>query len=203
MSEVLPLIVYLHGFNSSPASTKAQQFKQWLDAHPDIADCWIPELSVVPEEVVQLLQAQLLAEVAIRPIHIVGSSMGGFIGTWLQARLREVNAENTGKLAIINPAVRPWELFKDYLGTQTNYHTGEQYELTEEHVEQLKPLEVETLDSPKNIMVLLQTGDETLDYCKAVDKYPGCHQLVQEGGSHSFEGFEEMIPEIISFFGLH
>ena len=197
-----PLIVYLHGFNSSPASTKAQQFKQWLEAHPDIAECWIPELPVCPEDVVQLLQSRLLAEVTTRPIHIIGSSMGGFIGTWLQNRLQEVHPENTGKLAIINPAVRPWELFQDYLGTQTNYHTGEQYELTEQNVNQLKPLDVLTLSTPENIMVLLQTGDETLDYRKAVDKYHGCHQIIQEGGTHSFEGFDQMIPEIISFLGL-
>ncbi|MGY0219690.1 YqiA/YcfP family alpha/beta fold hydrolase [Endozoicomonadaceae bacterium StTr2] len=202
MTKPLPLIVYLHGFNSSPASTKAQQFKQWIDSHPGLADYWIPELPIEAEEVVKLLQARLMAEIMIRPIHIVGSSMGGFMGTWLQSRLQEINAENTGRLAIINPAVRPWELLRDYLGPQANYHTGEQYELKEEHAEQLKPLEVEALNKPKDIMVLLQKGDEVLDYRKAEAKYKDCHLIIQEGGDHSFQGSREIIPEIISFFQL-
>ena len=46
---------------------------------------------------------------------------------------------------------------------------------------------------------MAQTGDETLDYKLAVEKYATCKQLVEDGGDHSFQGFERWIGQAIGF----
>src|SRR5207237_568250 len=60
----------------------------------------------------------------------VGSSLGGFYATHL--------AERYGaKAALINPTTRPFDDLKPYLGAQHNPQTGEDYELTPGHFDEL------------------------------------------------------------------
>ena len=42
------------------------------------------------------------------------------------------------KTALINPAVRPYEGLRAYLGPQKNLYTGEAYELTTRHLDELQ-----------------------------------------------------------------
>lgn len=48
-------------------------------------------------------------------------------------------------------------------------------------------------------MLLVQTGDEVLDYRQAVQKYRGCKQIIEEGGNHAFDCFDTYITEAINF----
>jgi predicted esterase YcpF (UPF0227 family) len=41
-----------------------------------------------------------------------------------------------------------------------------------------------------------------LDYRLAVEKYAGCKQLIEEGGDHSFQGFERWIGNAIEYLEL-
>ena len=52
------------------------------------------------------------------------------------------------------------------------------------------------------LWLLLQTGDETLDYHLALAKYPHSPQLVEQGGHHAFDSFEQHIPSIIEFLHI-
>lgn len=125
---------------------------------------------------------------------LIGSSLGGYYATWL--------AETFGlRAAVVNPSVRPYELLMRYLGDNANLHTDEHYELGAEHVDQLRDLEVE-IRRPEALMYLVQTGDETLDYREAVEKYTGCTGIIEAGGSHGFDDFENRIPAILEFLGL-
>lgn len=47
---------------------------------------------------------------------------------------------------------------------QQNLYTGEQWQLTEDHIQALAELEVPAPQDPQQFQVWLQTGDETLDY---------------------------------------
>ncbi|MCV5960180.1 esterase YqiA, partial [Escherichia coli] len=49
---------------------------------------------------------------------------------------------------------------------------------------------------------LQQTEDEVLDYRQAVDKFAKAKQTVEQGGDHSFVGFERYPAQIIEFLEL-
>lgn len=189
----VPAIIYIHGFNSSPQSAKARQLGDHLARHhPDVRYA-VPVLPNDPARAIALLE-QVVVELG-SPL-LLGSSLGGCYATYLAERHRL-------RAALVNPAVRPWRLFAGYLGPQVNHHSGERWELTTAHVDALRALEVPVISRPKDFLVLLQTGDETLDWRDAADYYRDCSVLKQVGGSHGFDNFEDVLPLIYRFAGLN
>lgn len=186
-----PLFIYIHGFNSSPASFKARFFKQWMTAQGRADQVLVPSLPHWPAKAVSQLEL-LIQQHSDRDITLIGSSLGGYYSTWL--------VEKYGVRAVlINPAVRPYELLAQMLGQQGNYYTDERYELTRDHLDQLLAINREVLHYPDRYLLLTQTDDETLDYREAVEKFSESPQLVQVGGSHGFDQFEHVIPAILAF----
>jgi predicted esterase YcpF (UPF0227 family) len=102
---------------------------------------------------------------------------------------------------LINPAITPHVGLEAYLGTQKNLHTGEPYELTRAHLEGWRRLLVERID-PERYLLLLETGDEVLDWRAAARKYEGARAAIRDGGDHSLQGFAEHIPRILAFAGI-
>ena len=123
----------------------------------------------------------------------VGSSLGGFYATYL--------AETQGsKAVLINPAIDPHIGLSAYLGPQRNLYTGEPYELTSAHLAQWRELYVPRVTAERYLL-LVETGDEVLDYRRAVERYAGAAQLVIQGGDHSLRSFPEQLPKILRFAG--
>jgi predicted esterase YcpF (UPF0227 family) len=185
------VLIYIHGFNSSPASFKARLLKQRLEALGRGAEFAAPALPVSPARA-----AALLDDLARRHpgAALVGSSLGGYHATWL--------AEKHGLNAVLlNPAVRPYDLLKDHVGPQQNLYTGERYELTERDVNELRALEVASI-TPERYLLVTATGDEVLDYRRAVERYRGCRQIVIEGGDHGLSGFVEHVHAVLEFCGI-
>lgn len=183
-------LLYLHGFNSSPISYKARKTFEYCE-RLGIADrIAVPELPYQPAEAIA--QLCTIIEDQSLPVALIGSSLGGYYATYL-AEKYGINA------ALINPAVHPASLWQDHLGENRNYYSGRRYVITEEHVAQLRELDIPALRYPQNFMLLVQTGDETLDYRHAVDKYKSSTSIIQEGGNHSFADYESMLPQIFEF----
>ena len=90
-------------------------------------------------------------------------------------------------------------LLDDYIGENKNYHTGESYVLTREHMHQLKAIDVLPITRPGRYLLLTQTNDETLDFQQGVAKFRQSPSIIQHGGSHGYDDFVDMIPTILKF----
>ncbi|CAE6883948.1 hypothetical protein ACOMICROBIO_FLGHMIGD_00409 [Vibrio sp. B1FLJ16] len=189
------LLLYIHGFNSSPLSMKASLMRDYCQQYrPDIKVI-VPQLPCFPQQAAQMLLDIIEQHKDEYRIGLVGSSLGGFMSTWL-------NSKFGFKAVLVNPAVKPYELLVDYLGEQTNPYTDETYTLEARHIDELKALDVQSITSPESFWLLQQTDDEVLDFRQAVDKFVEAKQTVEQGGDHSFVGFERYPAEIIKFLEL-
>lgn len=186
-------LIYIHGFNSSPDARKAQLTWEYLRDRGVAINFLAPQLSVYPAEAYQQLCAMI--EEGVKPVTLIGSSLGGFYATALAEKydLRAV---------LINPAVRPWQMSGLFIGEHEQPHTGERYTLTAGHMRELEALDVPAPGKPLNLMVMLQTGDDALDYRQAVEKYSTCRLFVEGGGSHTFEHYERYLPDIMQHLQL-
>jgi len=180
------VIVYLHGFNSSLQSHKAQVLGRFLAERGLGAQYACPALPPLASDAIREAEKCLGKDVCF-----VGSSLGGFYATWL--------AEKHGVRAVlINPAIDPHVGLRAYLGRQENLHTGEPYELTEAHLRDWERHHVPSI-TPGRYLLIVETGDEVLDYRRAVARYAGADQIVVEGGDHSLQSFARHLPRILEF----
>ena len=194
-AHVPPTIVYLHGFRSSPASAKAGQLCAAVAALDSASrpELFVPALPHRPS----LAMAEIDRIAAGRDparLCFVGSSLGGFYAI--------VAAERRGARAVlVNPAIRPDESLAAYAGVQTNLYTGATFEVTAEHFAELRGMRVARITRPDRVFLLVETGDELLDYREAVAFCGGAWQFVRGGGDHAFQAFAEQIPAILHFAG--
>jgi len=57
--------------------------------------------------------------------------------------------------------------------------------VTHQHIDELRDLEVKKLSNPDNFLILVQTGDDTLDYRDAAEKFSYSLCWIRENGNHS------------------
>ncbi len=191
------MILYLHGFNSAPQSGKAVQLHQALQRCGRGDEFVCPALHHRPAQAIAQVEV-LMAAAGDEPITLVGSSLGGFYATWL--------AERHGLSAVLlNPAVRPVGTLEQYLGWQTNLYTGERYCLTETHLAEMRSL-VTAPGARGRYLLIVETGDEVLDYRVALEHYAACgtsaQTIVVEGGNHALASFPTHVPRILAFAGI-
>lgn len=188
-------ILYIHGFLSSPASSKAQMTQSWLARHHPNITFVCPYLSSYPRNARDTLLQAIDALPSNEPIYAIGSSLGGYWATHL------VEHGLVRKAVLVNPAVSPQTRFPEFVGQRLkSYYTDDEYTLTDKDLRDLITFDAPKINRTDDYWVMLQTGDETLDYRLAKEKYHACKQLVEEGGSHTFDGFEKWLPEIVRFF---
>tara|TARA_R110001592_G_scaffold62390_1_gene190978 strand:+ start:227 stop:841 length:615 start_codon:yes stop_codon:yes gene_type:complete len=196
-------ILYIHGFNSSPYSLKAELTRQYFcDNFPEV-NFVCPQLATSPNAAISqlehILRAKSIDSTNNEAWFLIGSSLGGYFANYL-ANKYQLHA------VLINPAIKPFTLLEDYIGEQKNTYTNTIYQVTEQHMVDLKAIEQSAPsfddEQKNNYLIMVQTGDEVLDYQQAVDKYQHCRLIVEQGGDHSFIGFEEKLPIIADFLRL-
>ncbi len=181
------MIIYIHGFGSSGEGSKAVLLRPYFKEEGFIA----PSLPTNPELAIKTLCELIETIQQFEKITLIGSSLGGYYALYLCARYGL-------KGVLINPAIYPYNTLQRALGTATNFYDNTQYEWNEHHLELLKKYEFKSFDA-KKILLLLQKDDELLDYGEALQKLQGVHSIVEEGGSHSFDGIERHIDTIKKF----
>ncbi len=179
------MILYLHGFASCGDSTKSRLLKEYFGEDYVLS----PDLPVSPTEAISFIK-KLLIEKEIDLI--IGSSLGGFYASYF--------AELLGiKVVLINPSTEPFITLSSFVGTNHYWCSGEAFEFTRDDLKALFEFAVPAPTRPQNYLLLLQKGDELLDYKKAEAKYAGAQVVVQEGGNHRFENLEMYLKQIKMF----
>lgn len=185
------MILYLHGFRSSPQSFKAQLIAKRLQALGRAAEYCCPQLPASPRQAVQL-GLDLVHDCAPSQLTLIGSSLGGYYATWL--------AEQLGcRAVLLNPAVEPPRDLAPYVGVSTAYHSDQPFEFKTEYLDQLQALAVRRITRPQRYFLLAATGDEVLDWRQMVAHYPGARQLVVEGSDHGISDFELYLEPVLAF----
>ncbi|MBN2965442.1 alpha/beta fold hydrolase [Sulfurospirillum sp. T05] len=181
------MIIYIHGFGGSGKGTKASLFKTAFQNHGILT----PSLPTHPDLALSTLEELIAVLLHYEKVSLIGSSLGGFYAQVLSAKFNL-------KAVLINPATEPYITLKRALGNAPHFYDNSTFLWQETHLEALK--KKEGAFNPENFLVLLQKGDEVLDYTKALEKYDGAAFVVEEGGSHSFEGIQKHFEKIEAFF---
>ena len=186
------MIIYLHGFNSTGKSAKGRFLKENLQSIPVLTPTYHydPQLARIYLE--NLIEYHLRREPRLM---LAGASLGGFYAQYLAHRFRL-------KTVLINPALMPLTTLHKYLGENTNFYTGETYSLTQRHLDALLELDVPSpcVESVPTLL-LVDKGDEVIDYHTAVTHYRDCAQIMMfEDGDHQFQHMTKSLSAIQTFY---
>ncbi|WP_233234624.1 YqiA/YcfP family alpha/beta fold hydrolase [Bordetella sp. LUAb4] len=185
------MILYLHGFRSSPASFKARLMAQAM-AERGLADDWrCPQLPASPREAIALAMS-LAQDTRPHALTVIGSSLGGYYACWLAEQLN-------CRAVLLNPAVHAPRDLATQVGAQTMYHSGEPFEFQAEYVQELAAIEVKRPTRPERYFLVAATGDEVLDWQEMRDFYAGSRQRIIPGSDHGIADFEKYLPEVLEF----
>ncbi|MYM72267.1 esterase [Duganella sp. FT134W] len=188
------MILYLHGFRSSPQSMKARVVGERMAALGLADQVVSPQLPASPKLAMELALS-LIEGVPADQLSIIGSSLGGYYATWL--------AERTGcRAVLLNPAIVPRVNLDQHVGVTTQFHSDEPFEFKREYISELHALEVPKISKPERYFLIAATGDEVLDYRDMVAHYQGARQHVIDGSDHAISEFAQYVDEILAFCGV-
>ena len=188
-------LLYLHGFRSSPQSTKARLVQQHVAAHHPGVRLWCPQLPPSPRQAMQ----EVLQGIAAWPrerMAVIGSSLGGFYATWV--------AEQTGcRAALLNPAVQAARDLARHVGVHPAWHAPQAtFEFLPAYVDELRALHCDRLTQPQRYYALIAKGDEVLDWREMSARHAGAQIRLLEGSDHALSDFPAYLPEVLAFLGL-
>ena len=186
-------ILYLHGFASSSNSNKAKIVSSYISKISSNSKLMIPNLDNNFKKAVS--QIELLIKNSDQPISFIGSSLGGYFAAYF------ASIENA-KAILINPAIPPLKGFDEYLGENKNYSTGQKFLIEKEDIKFLRQLLTKKYLNKENTLVLMESGDDVLEYKKTSKYFEGCHIDIVFGGSHSYESMGEKLKKISNFLNI-
>jgi len=188
-------LLYLHGFRSSPQSTKARKFAAWVAANRPELVWWCPQLPASPAEAMREVMAGVSAWPAER-MAVVGSSLGGFYATAV--------AERRGcRAVLLNPGVDPARDLADAIGATTAWHSSEPFDFRPEYVDELGAIAPPaTLTDLGRYFAVIAKGDEVLSWREMSERYAGARIRLIEGSDHALSDFDDHFPAVLTFLGL-
>ena len=188
------LLVYLHGFRSSPNSTKAVmtgEAVKALSTSDNGYEWYCPQLLASPKESIDMVVKHIDQSNADR-IVIIGSSLGGFYTDYLAEKYQ-------CKGVALNPAVYAARELEPHVGMMTAYDSEEPFDFKAEYIDELRALQVDQITNPERYFLIAAKGDELLDWREMVAFYPGAKQLILEGSDHGIADYVNHLPAVIEF----
>jgi uncharacterized protein len=193
-AEPVTHLLYLHGFRSSPQSTKARLTAAWVQRHhPEVQWC-CPQLPPSPRDAMHALLDRVTGWPTARS-GVIGSSLGGFYATALAERLG-------WRAALLNPAVDPARDLQSHIGEITAWHSDERFFFRAEFIAELRALAPPALTRLERYFALIAKGDEVLSWAEMAARYRGARIQLLEGGDHALSDFDRHLPAVMAFFGL-
>ena len=125
----------------------------------------------------------------------MGSSLGGYYALYF-AQLYKT------KSVLINPAIPPLKDFEIHLGKNENYATGNKFTISKDDISYVRSLHHKKILEPKNNLILLESGDEILNYVESSSYFRGSYIDIFYGGNHSYTSIKEKFTKIKDFFDL-
>ena len=188
-------LLYLHGFRSSPQSTKAQMRAARVQADHKKVRWWCPQLPPSPREAMALIQRGT-ADWPADQMAVVGSSLGGFYATAL--------AQQRGcRAVVLNPAVDPARDLAAHIGEQTAWHDpAEHFFFRPEYIDELRALQTGPLTHPERTFAVIAKGDELLDWREMTARYASARIRLLEGSDHALSDFDDHIDAVQEFLAL-
>lgn len=188
-------LLYLHGFRSSPQSTKASTLAHYVQTrHPGVT-WYCPQLPPSPQAAMALVMAQV-QDWPSAQMAVVGSSLGGYYASW-------VAHHKQCKAVLLNPAVWPDHSLEQYIGQQTQWHDpGEAFYFQRAYIQELRELALHDAPAPAAQLGIFAKGDEVLDWRQMVARYPEAEQVIVEGGDHALSDFDSHLSRILDFLDL-
>ena len=185
-------LLYLHGFRSSPASTKARMTAAAVGQRFPGMTWLCPAIPASPQEAMaSVLEAT--ADWPLATTAVIGSSLGGFYATWLAERW-------SCKAVLLNPAVRPARDLAAHLGNQTVWHDPEQHFVFEAaYVDELIALEIAQISRPERYYAVIAKGDEVLDWREMTGHYGGATIKLLPAGDHALSDYDQHIAAVLDF----
>ena len=186
-------ILYFHGFKSSSDSTKAKDLHKFISRRtrntilitPNIHD----NFHDAHDQIINLIESN-------QPnIFFMGSSLGGYYASFFSQKFNK-------KAVLINPAIPPLKDFEMHLGKNKNYSNGNKFTITKNDIDYIRSLSYKKILKPKNLMILLESGDEILNYNDTSSYFSGSHIDILYGGDHSYSSFKEKFNKIQDFLKI-
>ncbi len=188
------LLVYLHGFRSSPRSSKAVltgEAVKALASADNTIDWYCPQLLASPKQSMAMVTKYIDQSKADR-IVVIGSSLGGFYANYLAEKY-------ACKAVALNPAVRAARELAPHVGMMTSYDSNEPFDFRPEYIDELIALQVERISNPDHYFLIAAKGDELLDWSEMSMFYEGAHQLILEGSDHGIADYADHLPRVLEF----
>ncbi len=187
-------LLYLHGFRSSPQSTKAHKFSIWVASHRPEMTWLCPQLDASPARAMSDVEVAIASWPNAR-MAVIGSSLGGFYAT--------VVAERHGcRAVVLNPAIDPARDLAKAIGQTTAWHSDEPFVFRPEYVEELRAMTPGPLTDPGRYFAVVAKGDEVLSWREMSVRYAGSPICLLEGSDHALTDFDDQMPEVLDFLGL-
>lgn len=189
------MILYLHGFKSSPLSFKAQALKRHLTTH-NLSQRWCcPQLPASPAQAIELSNTLIQNAQLVNPAQeliIIGSSLGGYYAHVLAEQWQ-------CRAMVFNPAVYAARDLSTQVGPHTMYHSAQPFVFLPEYVEELATMQPSTPFQPERYFLLASRDDEVLNSQEMLSYYQGSHGMLLLGSDHGISDFELYLAPVLDF----
>jgi predicted esterase YcpF (UPF0227 family) len=188
------MILYLHGFRSSPNSFKTGLLAARMQELGRDDEYVCPQLPASPRAAIALATG-IARQADPANLSIIGSSLGGYYATWL--------AEQIGcRAVLLNPVVNAARDLAGQVGVKTQYHSNEAFEFKQHYLDELEEIRVASITRPERYFLIAATGDELLDWREMRAQFAGARQHIIQGSDHGMSDFAQYADQVLSFCGV-